>query len=115
MYVLVFNVIQHIYKFTLAIRQGTTHWKFQPLSNQERLSQVLKHGSEETAETMAVIGSFLIIAHPELYHAGRKVFFEIMNHSDAVKDGEAVLEVLKYWTSPFSGYGLISNCCTPLH
>jgi hypothetical protein len=69
----------------------------------------------ETAESMAVIGSLLIIAHPELYHAGRKVFEEIMNHPEVVKEGEAVLEVLKFWTSPFSGYGLISNCCTPLH
>ncbi|KAF8231597.1 hypothetical protein L208DRAFT_1276507, partial [Tricholoma matsutake] len=69
----------------------------------------------ETAETMAIIGSFLIIAHPELYHDGWKAFYEIMDHPNAVKEGEVVLEVLKYWTSPFSRYGLISNCCTPLH
>lgn len=61
------------------------------------------------------MGAFLIIVHPELYHAGRKVFFEIISNPMLVKEGEAVLQVLKYWTTPFSGYGLISNCSTPLH
>ena len=69
----------------------------------------------EMAETFAVMGAFLIIAHPELYHACRKVFFEIMKNPGAIEEGEAVLVVLKYWTSPFSGYGLISNCVTPTH
>ena len=67
------------------------------------------------AESMALIGAFLSIAHPTLYHAGRKVFFDIINNPDHVKEGIAVLEVMKYWTTPFSGYGLISNCSTPLH
>ena len=69
----------------------------------------------ETAESFAVMGAFLNIANPELYRAGRKVFFEIMKNPGVIAEGDAVLAVLKYWTSPFSGYGLISNCVTPAH
>ena len=70
---------------------------------------------EDVAESFALIGAFLMIAHPELYMAGQKVFFEIIHNPAVIKEGDAVLEVLKYWTSPFSGYGLVSNCITPFH
>ena len=65
------------------------------------------------AEFFAIMGAFLNIADPELYHAGWKVFFEIMKNPGVIAEGDAVLAVLKYWTSPFSGYGLIRNCVTP--
>jgi len=67
------------------------------------------------AESFAVMGAFLIIANPELYHAGWKVFLDIMKNPGVIAEGDAMLVVLKYWTSPFSGYGLISNCVTPAH
>ena len=54
----------------------------------------------ETAESCMIMGTFFIIVHPELYHTGHKVFFEIINNPSIMKEGEAVLQVLKYWTSP---------------
>ena len=70
---------------------------------------------EEVVESFALIGVFLMIVHPKLYITGWKVFFEIMCNPAVIKEGDTVIEVLKYWTSPFSGYGLVSNCVTPCH
>jgi len=61
------------------------------------------------------MGAFLAIVHPPLYQAGREVFHRLIADPSIIKEGDAALEVLQYWTSPFSGYGLISNCTTPLH
>ena len=61
------------------------------------------------------MGAFLSIVYPDLYRAGRTVFEKIISDPSQVKEGEAVLEVLKLWMSSFSGYGIISNCKTPLH
>jgi hypothetical protein len=61
------------------------------------------------------MGAFLNIAHPDLYRAGRQVYMKILEDPSVVKEEDAVLGVLQYWTSPFSGYGFISNCTTPLH
>lgn len=61
------------------------------------------------------MGALLSIVHPQLYRTGRAAFMKIVNDPSLVKEGDAVLEILKLWTSPFSGYGLISNCTTPLH
>ena len=57
----------------------------------------------------------LSIVHPELYEIGQAVLKKVANHPEMVKDGEDVLEVLRLWMTPFSGYGLISNCTMPLH
>jgi hypothetical protein len=69
----------------------------------------------DTAESFALMGALLGIIHPELYAAGRHVYHSIIHRPGLVNEGDGVLEVLKYWTSPFSGYGLISNCTTPVH
>lgn len=70
---------------------------------------------KSTAESFALIGAFLFIAHPELYNAGRQVFRTISQNPALVKEDAAVLDILQYWTSPFSGYGVISNRLTPFH
>jgi hypothetical protein len=70
---------------------------------------------EETSESFALMGAVLSIVHPELYEIGWEVLKKIANNPEMVKDGEDVLKVLRLWTTPFSGYGLISNCTTPLH
>ena len=69
----------------------------------------------DTAESFALMGAFLSIVHPVLYRTGRDGFMKIISDPSVVKEGGMVLEILKLWTSPFSGYGLISNCTTPLH
>ena len=61
------------------------------------------------------MGAMLSIVHPELYEIGWEVLKKVTNNPEMVKDGEDVLKVLQLWTTPFSGYGLISNCTTPLH
>ena len=61
------------------------------------------------------MGALLSIVHPELYKIGQEVLKKVVDNPEMVKDGEDVLEVLRLWTTPFSGYGLISNCTTPLH
>jgi hypothetical protein len=66
-------------------------------------------------ESFALMGVFLNITHPNLYQARRQVYEKIVEDTAVVKEGDAVLGVLQDWTSPFSGYGLISNCTTPLH
>lgn len=69
------------------------------------------------AESLALMGAFLRIAHPELYYAGRMAFQTIIDNPTMMKDGEedAALTLLQFWTTPFTGYGLISNCFTPFH
>ena len=69
----------------------------------------------EMAESFALMGAFLYIAHPALYQAGREVLRTIQDNPDLVKERTGVLEVLKFWTSPFSGYSVISNRFTPFH
>ena len=61
------------------------------------------------------MGALLSIVHPELYEIGREVLKKVVNNPEMVKDGEDVLGVLRLWMTPFSGYGLISNCTTLLH
>jgi hypothetical protein len=88
------------------------------------ISAPLKPGSAQpgtitrlkaTAESFALMGAFLFIVHPELYDAGRQVFRTISTNPGLVKEDAAVLDILRYWTSPFSGYGVISNRITPFH
>ena len=61
------------------------------------------------------MGAFLFIIHPELYQSGRNVFRKIAEQTSLVQEGRAVLEVLEMWTTPFSGYSLVSNRETPFH
>ena len=70
---------------------------------------------DDTSESFALMGALLSIVHPELYEIGREVLQKVADNPEMVKDGEDVLEVMRLWTTPFSGYGLISNCNTPLH
>jgi len=81
--------------------------------------QKIKEGTAkwltEAAESFALMGAFLWIIHPELYLTGRRVFHTMAQHPTMVREGIAVLDVLSYWTSPFSGYSIISNRMTPFH
>lgn len=70
---------------------------------------------KSTAESFALMGAFLYIAHPELYAAGRQVFRAIGENPSLIEESTAVLDILQYWTSPFSGYSVISNRVTPFH
>jgi hypothetical protein len=70
---------------------------------------------DETSESFALMGTLLSIVHPELYEIRWEVLQKVADHPEMVKDGEDVLEVMRLWTTPFSGYGLISNCNTPFH
>ena len=97
---------------------------FQTAKYKPEISKSLKQRSEneltlewldETSESFALMGALLSIVHPELYEIGREVLQKVADHPEMVKDGEDVLEVMRLWTTPFSGYGLISNCNTPLH
>lgn len=70
---------------------------------------------EEMAETFALMGALLNITHPEMYRAGREALKAIIEKPELVKEGEGAWDILRFWTTPFTGYGLISNCITPLH
>ena len=67
------------------------------------------------AETFALMGAFLNITHPEMYQAGQAAMKMILEKPDMVKEGKETWDILRYWTTPFTGYALISNCITPLH
>ena len=58
---------------------------------------------EETSESFALMGVLLSIVHPELYEIRREVLKKVVDNPEMVKDGEDVLEVLRLWTTPFSG------------
>jgi hypothetical protein len=94
------------------------HW-FHP-----ELSTTLKPGKtkpctqkwlKDTAESFALMGTFLRIIHPKLYVAGHQVYQNLIDNPAILQDGDAVLAIWHYWTSQFLGYGIISNCIMPLH
>jgi Oxygenase domain of the 2OGFeDO superfamily len=66
-------------------------------------------------ESSAVMGALLSIIHPQMFHAAMQAFSTLANHPELSKEGPEVLEVLGRWSSPFSGYSIISNRNTPLH
>jgi hypothetical protein len=70
---------------------------------------------EEMFESSALMGSLLSIIHPEMYRRSIEAFSYLADHPELVKEGKGVHQVLGSWSLPFSGYLLISNCCTPLH
>jgi hypothetical protein len=70
---------------------------------------------EDMAESSALMGSLLSIIHPEMYRRSMEAFSYLAAHPELVKEGEGVLQVLGAWSSPFSGYSLISNRRTPAH
>jgi hypothetical protein len=70
---------------------------------------------EDTVELFALMGALLGIIHPELYAAGHQVYHNVIDNPAILQDGDTVLAVLRYWTLPFSGYGIISNCVMLLH
>jgi hypothetical protein len=61
------------------------------------------------------MGTLLRIIHPELYAARDQVYQNLIDNPATLQEGDAVLEVLLYWMSLFSGYVIISNCLTLLH
>src|SRR5271154_2149719 len=67
------------------------------------------------SESSALMGSLLRIIHPELYHARMEAMKSLAENPDMVKEGDEVFEVLDWWSTPFSGYSIISNRTTPLH
>lgn len=61
------------------------------------------------------MGAFLVIAHPTLYEAGCKALRNIAANPTEVQEGEAVLDILQLWASPFSAYAFSSNRASPFH
>jgi hypothetical protein len=67
------------------------------------------------SESSALMGSLLWIIHPELYHAGMEGLKALAENPDMVKEGDDVFQILHWWSTPFSGYSIISNRTTPVH
>lgn len=66
-------------------------------------------------ESSALMGAILKIIHPELYKAGIQALRTLQQHPEMVNQSNELLEVLQLWSSPFSGYSVISNRETPVH
>lgn len=66
-------------------------------------------------ESSALMGALLSIIHPEMFHKAMQAFSHLASNPDLCKEGAEVFEVLHNWSSPFSGYSLISNRITPAH
>ncbi|KAJ3526410.1 hypothetical protein NMY22_g10176 [Coprinellus aureogranulatus] len=66
-------------------------------------------------DTNALIGALLAIVHPELFEMQVDVMARLKNGEIAVKHDDAMAKVLEYWSSPFTGFALISNRETPFH
>lgn len=76
---------------------------------------MVKQWLQDMEESSALIGATMSLIHPELYKAGRQAILTLCDSPEIVKEGKEILEVLPLWSSPFSGYSVISNRCTPLH
>lgn len=70
---------------------------------------------EAMVDSSALLGAILSVMHPQLFRAGMDTLRKLESDPGLVKDGEQLIEVLKLWTSPFSGYSIIHNRETPLH
>jgi len=70
---------------------------------------------EDALETLSLLGGMLRIIHPEQYTAGIKAFHILAESPQLVKEGEAVLEILRLWSSPYSTYSIVSNRKSVMH
>ncbi|KAJ3536045.1 hypothetical protein NMY22_g6207 [Coprinellus aureogranulatus] len=70
---------------------------------------------EDEIDTNAIIGAVLAIVHPELFDMQVDVLARLNNGEITVKHEETMEKVLQYWSSPFTGFALISNRETPFH
>lgn len=66
-------------------------------------------------ESFTLVGTFLSITHSNLYQAGHRAFLEVEKHPGTVKEGDAMLDILKFLTTLFSAYSIISNHMMPFH
>ena len=73
------------------------------------------HWLQEASEGSALIGALLQIIHLDLYNGGILALTNLANNPSLVKEGEAVLAILKLWAIPFTGYSIISNRSSPVH
>jgi Oxygenase domain of the 2OGFeDO superfamily len=70
---------------------------------------------ESIKELSALIGGILSIIHPDLYKAGIEAFDQLAHDHSKVQEHDEYLQLLQYWTTPFSGMSIISNRETPIH
>lgn len=75
----------------------------------------MKRWLQDMEESSALIGATLGLIHPELFKAGRNAILALKNAPELVQEGQEMLNLLPFWSSPFSGYSVISNRCTPFH
>lgn len=66
-------------------------------------------------ETTAIMGGALSIIHPELYRVGIESIKALAVRPTIVSKAETLDEILRSWSSPFSGLSVMNNRQTPLH
>ncbi|KAJ3533264.1 hypothetical protein NMY22_g7403 [Coprinellus aureogranulatus] len=69
----------------------------------------------DEVDTNAIIGALLAIVHPELFEVQVDILGRLNNGEMTVKHQETMTKVLQHWSSPFTGFALISNRETPFH
>lgn len=70
---------------------------------------------KQMQETSALLGAAVRIMHPSLYVSGIKAIRGIHSGEIPVDKSEGLAEVLRFWSSPFTGLSLMNNRQTPLH
>jgi len=70
---------------------------------------------DEIQDLSALIGGILSIVHPTLYQVGLQAFKHLASDTSTVQEHNRYLQILKLWTTPFSGMSVISNRETPIH
>lgn len=88
------------------------------------VSAPLKHRTTEAAcnnwlkdmmETSALIGAILSIIHPDLYARSRETLLALMEKPGVMKEFDLFMEVMKSWSSVFSGMSVVSGRQCPVH
>jgi len=84
------------------------------------VSAELRHGPakdwiQQVAETSSLLGGLTAIINPGVYRAGMECVKKIQSNPELIAKGEDLLQILRYWTSPYTTVSLISNRNSPLH
>ncbi|EFI27290.1 hypothetical protein CC1G_14762 [Coprinopsis cinerea okayama7 len=64
---------------------------------------------EEMQESFAVLGGILAVTHPWLFDAGLSILSSLEHGKIDISQPENLLDVLSFWSSPFSKFELVTN------
>jgi hypothetical protein len=70
---------------------------------------------KEMSGTSALLGGLTAVINPAVFRAGIQCIESIQRDPGKIAKNEGLLEILTYWSSPYTVVSLISNRNTPCH